>query len=382
MASPVDTTVKWARSDMPGAPVLTRAAGSMTALLDALLVDGWGLQSATSVVIASGVATATFAADHAAAMHSVVEVAGATGSYTDLNGEQKITVANSNTLKWATALPDGTATGSITVKMAGGGWERPFTGANLRAYRSASAQRHGQYLRVNDAGVGNTRVIGYESMTAISTGTGLFVTTAQVSGGYYWIKSTATDSTPTSWMVSTDGRLFWLCVEPFGPGYSSAKIYAYGDMIPEAPAGDPHATLLLGDATASEYSGASAYLAGVGLVDAWCATPRAYGGAGTCVRGCAALRAPPNSLAPMPNPIFGGVSFAPVDYRDTSGEAFTRAQFPGLRYGLAKGVESIIPPRSLLSAGGQDYAVTLTAEGLWSATDMVPAAFDVKGPWR
>jgi len=45
----------------------------------------------------------------------------------------KITVANSNTLKWATALPDGTATGSITVKMAGGGWERPFTGTNLRA---------------------------------------------------------------------------------------------------------------------------------------------------------------------------------------------------------------------------------------------------------
>jgi len=148
MASPVDTIVKWARSDMPGAPVLTRAAGSVTALLDALLVDGWGLQAATSVVVASGVATATFAADHAAAMHSVVEVAGATGSYTDLNGEQKITVANSNTLKWATALPDGTATGSITVKMAGGGWERPFTGTNLRAYRSASAQRHGQYLRV------------------------------------------------------------------------------------------------------------------------------------------------------------------------------------------------------------------------------------------
>ena len=77
MASPVDTTVKWARSDMPGAPVLTRAAGSMAALLDAFLVEGWGLQAATSVVIASGVATATFAADHTAAMHSVVEVAGA-----------------------------------------------------------------------------------------------------------------------------------------------------------------------------------------------------------------------------------------------------------------------------------------------------------------
>ena len=97
MASPVDTTVKWARSDMPGAPVLTRAAGSMTALLDALLVDGWGLQAATSVVIASGVATATFAADHAAAMHSVVEVAGATGSYTDLTNKPVAAYVDPNT---------------------------------------------------------------------------------------------------------------------------------------------------------------------------------------------------------------------------------------------------------------------------------------------
>jgi len=76
--------------------------------------------------------TANFAADHAAAMPSVVEVAGASGSYTDVNGEQKITVANSNTVKWVSALRVGTATGCITVKMSGGGWERPFTGTNLR----------------------------------------------------------------------------------------------------------------------------------------------------------------------------------------------------------------------------------------------------------
>ena len=59
MVSPVDTSVKWARSTMPGAPVLTRAAGSLIGLLDALLVNGWGQQTATSVVVAGGVATAT-----------------------------------------------------------------------------------------------------------------------------------------------------------------------------------------------------------------------------------------------------------------------------------------------------------------------------------
>lgn len=383
MASPVDTTVKWARSDMPGAPVLTRAAGSMTALLDALLVDGWGLQSATSVVIASGVATATFAADHAAAMHSVIEVAGATGSYTDLNGEQKITVANSNTLKWATALPDGTATGSITVKMAGGGWERPFTGTNLRAYRSASAQRHGQYLRVNDTGVDYTRVIGYENMTAISTGTGLFPTTAQVSGGYYWMKSTTGTDAPINWMAGTDGRMLHLFTEPIGAGYPASKLMVFGDMAPEASAGDAYATLLLGDVGLDDYQGGSYYLAtgGSGENTSY-AVPRAYGGAGTCVRGVVVTTAYNSSYPTFPNPITGGFNLAATEYRETGGHAFPRARLPGLRLGLVAGVESVIPPRSILSVGARAYAVALSSNSMYATTGLTPIAIDITGPWR
>ena len=383
MASPVDTSVKWARSDMPGAPVLTRAAGSMTALLDALLVDGWGLQSATSVVIASGVATATFAADHAAAMHSVVEVAGATGSYTDLNGEQKITVANSNTLKWATALPDGTATGSITVKMAGGGWERPFTDTNLRAYKSASPQGHGQFLWVNDTGVDNARVIGYENMTAVSTGTGLFPTTAQVSGGYYWMKSATATDAPINWMAGTDGRMLYLFTEPFGAGYPTSKIMVFGDMAPEAPAGDPYATLLLGDVTPAEYPGGFYYLAlgGPGVNKAY-AAPRAYGGAGTCVRGLVVATAHNSSYPAFPNPITGGFNLAETEYRDTGADAFPRARLPGLRLGLVTGVESVIPPRSILTVGARAYAVALSSNSMYAKTGLSPIALDITGPWR
>ena len=382
MASPVDTIVKWARSDMPGAPVLTRAAGSMTALLDALLVDGWGLQAATSVVVASGVATATFAADHAAAMHSVVEVAGATGSYTDLNGEQKITVANSNTLKWATALPDGTATGSITVKMAGGGWERPFTGTNLRAYRSASAQRHGQYLRVSDTGVGDTRVTGYESMTAISTGTGPFPTSAQVSGGYYWTKSLTGTDDSVGWLFGTDGRTMYLLVQPLGAGYPVAKIMIFGDMTPEAPMGDAHATLLMGDVYPGDGSGGLTRIAKSNVANDSNATPRAYGGAGACVRGAVGASANLYSYSAFPNPITGGFNLAGVEYRDTAGDAFTRARLPGLRLGLVVGAEAVIPPNSILSAGSAAYAVALSADSVYATATLAPIAIDITGPWR
>lgn len=383
MASPVDTTVKWARSDMPGAPLLTRAAGSMAALLDALLVDGWGTQATTSVVVASGVATATFATDHAAALHSVVGVTGATGAWADLNGEQKITSASSNTLQWATALPDGTATGTITVKMAGGGWTRPFTGTNLRAYKSASPQGHGQYLRVNDAGTDNTRVIGYETMTAISTGTGLFPTSAQVNGGYYWWKSGYGDDTPVKWLFATDGRFFWLCVEPMGASYSCAKVYAFGDLVPEAPAGDPYATLLLGDVTGSEGSGPFYYMTRSSQSNAQAAAPRQYGGSGTCVRGVIEARASYYSFPSFPNPITGGVTFAPIEYRDTGGvDAWCRALAPGVRMGLAAKVESFIAPRSILSAGDLDLAVALVHTNMYATTEMTPVAFDIKGPWR
>ena len=138
MASPVDTSVKWARSTMPGAPALTRAAGSLIALLDALLVNGWGQQTASSVVVAGGVATATFPTDHAAAKHAVVLVDGVTGALTALNGEQKVTAVAPNVIKWATAAADGTATGTITVKMAPAGFNKPFSGTNL-ADTSAAA---------------------------------------------------------------------------------------------------------------------------------------------------------------------------------------------------------------------------------------------------
>ena len=159
MTSPVDTSVKFFRSTMPGAPALRGQVGSLIALLDACLVNGWGSQTASSVIISGGVATATFPSDHAAAVESVVLVAGATPA--GLNGEQKVTAVAPNVIRWATAEADGTATGTITVKMAAAGWTKVYTGTNLAVYKSASPQAHGQFLRVNDTGTTAARVVGY-----------------------------------------------------------------------------------------------------------------------------------------------------------------------------------------------------------------------------
>jgi len=101
------------------------------------------------------------------------------------------------------------------------------------------------------------------------------------------------------------------------------------------------------------------------------------------VRGCLATQAYFYSWPAWPNPITGGLSFAQIDYRDASGEAFARAVAPGVRMGLATGVESFLPPRSILSAGARDYAVVLSGvSNIYGTTGLVPQVFDITGPWR
>ena len=78
MSSPVDTSVKYLHSGMTGAPVLSGAIGSMIAVLDACLVDGFALKSVNSLVVASNIATINVSTGITAEVGAVVLVAGAT----------------------------------------------------------------------------------------------------------------------------------------------------------------------------------------------------------------------------------------------------------------------------------------------------------------
>lgn len=390
MASPVDTTVKWARSTMPGAPVLTRAAGSLIALLDALLVNGWGVQTATSVVVAGGVATATFATDHAAARHAVVQVAGVTGSLAGLNGEQKITAVEPNKIKWATTEADGTAAGTITVKMAGAGWTKPFSGTNLAAYKSASPAAHGQFLRVADTTAEYARAVGYENMTAISTGTGLFPTSAQVSGGYYWGKNDETSGTnAVPWVFASDGRFFYLFVQACINSSGSARSFtptSFGDLVPESPSGDPYATVVTGASDASWPGTGPAYVYAYHVVDDSVAAPRARSGAGTSSRGAtlAELNLDNQGGTPpqLPNPISGAIPMGRVLYKDATSE-FPRAAFPGLYWSTAIYMERATNHGSILElTSGKSMLGIFAGNAVNDGGAFRGAFLDITGPWR
>lgn len=387
MTSPVNTEVKWARSSMPGAPSLTRAAGSLISLLDSLLVDGWGSQTATSVVVAGGIATATFSTDHAAALHAVVLVSGVTGGMVALNGEQKITSVESNKVRWATAVADGTATGTITVKMAAAGWAKPFTETNLAVYKSAHPAAHGQFLRINDTAAGNARAVGYENMTAISTGTGLFPSSAQFSGGYYWGKSQEpTGTNPVPWLFGSDERTFYLLVQPSYVYYSGAApnstVQAFGDMVPESAAGDAFATLISGAVVGDWTNNGGVFVLNYESgVDSMVATPRIFTGTGTSNRGMAKCewRSPATSL---PNPITGAISAGRVTYHD-SAYSFARAVLPGVYVCPLSGGEKVVAPHEIISMEGGKTAAAFYIG--YNSSDPNPAnlgLLDVIGPWR
>lgn len=386
MASPVDTSVKWARSTMPGAPVLTRAAGSLIALLDALLVNGWGQQTATSVVVASGVATATFPTDHAAAIHSVVLVDGATPS--GLNGEQKVTAVEPNVIKWATEEADGTATGVITVKMAPAGFAKPFTGTNLAAYKSTSPEAHGQFLRIADTTAEYSRAIGYENMTAISTGTGLFPSSAQLSGGYYWGKSVDTSGTAaTPYQFASDGRTFYLlpqsAINSYGPTAKAHQALAFGDLVPCNPAGDPFATLLSGGTSSWIYDGGQLvwnYFSTDNLV----AVPRAVSGIGTAVRGATlcdykiVFGTPPS----LPDPVTGAIPMGRCNYRDTTA-SWPRAYLPGVFLCEAQYGEHALQPDAIVDdVGGRALLTSWSGSQVISSSGIQLLFLDITGPWR
>lgn len=237
--------VKYLHSGMRGAPVLTGQAGTLVALLHAALVTGFGMVTALSASVAAGTATVQFNAGQSFDAGDIVVVAGATPA--DLNGEARVLTASGTHITFATTAPDGAASGTITVKAAPVGWDRPYSGTNKAVFRSADPAANGHYLRVLDTSAQFARVTGYTAMTTVDAGTGPFPTAAQFSGGGYWHKSIQADGTPVTWKLFGDTRFFFLSIayaSPYGPEYRAAAALCFGDPIALQIGGDPWSTAL------------------------------------------------------------------------------------------------------------------------------------------
>jgi hypothetical protein len=227
-------------SDMVGAPIYNFANGSVINLLTACLVNGFNTQSVVSATASGGVVTFNFASAPGFSALDTVTVAGAID--TAVNGQKRVQSAAGNQVLVAMpGIPDGAVVGALTLKFSPLGWTRPYTGTNLAAYRQGGAASHKRFLRIFDGSTTSAYRFyarGYENMTAISSGTGPFPTTAQVAGngteqvslydhGIY-------QAVGRPWFIVGTPRFFYFC---FGYNFASSSDFqnTYGPAGQVAP---------------------------------------------------------------------------------------------------------------------------------------------------
>lgn len=400
MTSPVDTSVKFFSDAFPGAPVLNGVAGAGIGVLDACLNTGFGLRSAVSLVVADGVATMALSSDakNANLLYSVILVDGVTGGMTDLNGEQRVTAASSATLAFATALADGTASGTITVKTAPAGWEKRFTGTNKAAFRSLSPESFGRHLWVDDTNAQYMRGRGYEAMSDVDTGTGLFPTAGDSASGGAWKKSTASNSTANKWDLYTDERAFYFCPLPntgANAAYVGQAAYPFGDLIPYK-SGDAFCSWFSGansdPGTAASY--ANVFVGNAGGTSASTFFPRSYIGVGSAVRAYpvplvgsnSSVSGLDNTFGSFPNPVDGVLRLSKIVVNEGSNSGASvkvRAEVPGVFYCAQDGLGNYFSRGDTVVAGGRRYRCVSVANNFSSTQSSCGAGFvDITGPWR
>ncbi len=391
--------VKYIHESMRGAPVLSGQPGTLIALLDAFLLTGFGVTTAVSVSVSGGVATATLNAGQSFEPYCVVLVEGATPAA--LNGEARVLTASSTSITWATTAPDGAASGTITIRVAPvGGWEKVYAASNKAVYRSTDPAGSRFYYRIDDTNPTYARVRGFETMSAVDTGTGPFPTDAQISGGGYWGKSYSSGSTPVPYDLAGDPRKVLVAlasaVPGYGAAYASTPARGFGDLLPLSPSGDAYvAAVSVADSdsqanssdaggfvgsTQSSVSGIYVSRALSGLGGAQKAQLRPLVGASETTSGG------DPTLGIFPSAVDGQLKYSRYFVRasaDNSGAP--RAWVPGVLHIPQSGVLSGgVGKRSKLAGSGELSGRTLVAIPSGNLSSMPAGVYllDITGPWR
>ena len=388
---------------MTGAPTLNGTVGSLIGVLDACLVNGFGLVTLDSLVISGGIATATRAAGHSAEVGAVIAIAGATVTGGTVNGNQKVLSANATQFTFdATGISNQTATGTITAKLAAAGWTKLFSGTNLAAYKSADVATTGCVLRVDDTNTTVALVKAFETMSDINTGTGQFPTSGQIGTGLQWSKSSTANATANPWMLVADGRFFYFA-RAYRGGNNATQINDYeltvfGDFLPTKSSGDAYGCVISGPMsgqTGANVTDTSNYWYGQSGTASGLYCPRSYTALGSSLS-MGKSYPTPNSQAtpgcsgansngiPFPNPTDGGLYVVPhylFEAPNGNSNNVLRGTSPGFYCTPQNIPNSMFAPRDTVTGVTGLVGKTLKALTCQSTTQGL-VLFDITGPWR
>lgn len=316
-------------SGMAGAPALQQINGSFNAVLNACLVNGFNTQSVSSATCASGVVTFNFASAPGFSALDTITIAGASNA--TVNGKFRVQSAASNQVLVAIpGVPDGAVGGTTTVKFSPLGWTRPYSGTGIGVYKQGGGAAHKRFVRIYDNTVTTENYFyarGYENMTAVSSGTGPFPATAQVTGNGSAINLGAIAPPGlVSWFVIGTPRFFYVATSWGADMTGSLSTfpsglmmhYSFGELANVYKATDVYAYSACGHPS--------------GVINGFY-LPRSYTGTGTALGGTLYGESANVTCLGVPGPdagsghiIFGN----PVKVLDNSGTTSIRGTFPGM----------------------------------------------------
>lgn len=130
----------------------------------------------------------------------------------------------------------------------GAGWSRPYVSGNVAVFRQGPGGND-MLLRVDDSAgavsARHARVVGYETMSDVDTGSGAFPNETQVAGGGYWFvqyNGTGGAADARNWLIVADEWFFYFMVDAYPsnsgsgpPTYYYSECYYFGDYEAYGP---------------------------------------------------------------------------------------------------------------------------------------------------
>lgn len=392
--SPKDTSVKLFTSEMVGAPSLTQAAGALIDVLSACLVNGFGMQQVSSFVVTQGLGQITVPVATGWERMCVIDVAGCTDA--SYNGEYKLTQVSADGLRVSFPIdaPDGTVLGAaITVKLAAAGWLLRFAdpATNKAVYMPGTPQWAGHCLWVEDVAGTHANVRGYESMSGVDVGLGMFPTASQVAQAT-WGKAFGA-ARPAKWLVVADDRLVYAGV---AAGYAVAEtqgayMVRWFGGLHALNAQDQHAISISVQGGVAIVTGAvvvngcASISTGSAQVNVFAA--RSENGASASVAAMISTLYPYTtesgndvSCGPAAGVGVGNLVFAQKFLREAAG-SYPRARMQAILHGMHTSVSSVTAGTVAAVIGGRLCRFFPGPSAGGARTVDFVCAIDVEGPW-
>ena len=385
--------IHYFQSTQAGAPQLTGLGGSVIAILNACLINGFNLRTLTGITRDGNVATVTADGGHGYREQDIVLIAGA--NQLAYNGPKRIRTVTTNTFQFdIEGEPQSPATGSLSAKIAPIDWEQPFAANDRAVYRSRDPSAATIQLRIDETPLPGDVSYGrgtlscaaqmWESLTDIDNGLGLTQT--------YWRKSNAEDGEARRWLLVGDSKRFWFCVA-WSQYYGEIYMPNFFGSFSSFKAGDAYNYLIGGYTELGHnhhHPANNQYLDWVAAVGtsfagngAW--LPRAHTqlGSSASVLWVSGVGYPTGvgmgmTGIPFPNPCDNGIYVMPMLIQEGAGPSL-RGRLPGLLTPLHS-IAADQPtryPGFVLDGTERELLIVPATQGNGAAR----MAFDLTGPW-